>query len=73
MSNRTYSLCPNEHKMFFDMSFVGCTLREWWCPKCEKNFKFTSKEKRMVMVAYKYGRECGKKEIKDNIKRTIGI
>lgn len=72
MSNRTYSIGPCGHRVFFDPD-SGFTLGEWWCPKCNKSFKLTHKEKRLVMVAYKYGRECGQREIRTSVKQLLRI
>lgn len=71
MSTRTYSICPKGHKMYYAPSSVS--LREWWCIKCNKGFKLTPKEKRLVMIAYRYGRECGKSEARSAVKAALGI
>ena len=71
MSNRTYIDGQCGHRVFFDPATVN--LREWWCPKCNKSFKLTPQEKKLVMVAYKYGRERSKSEIKTAIKNLLGI
>lgn len=72
MSNRTYSIGPCGHKIFFDPG-MGGHLNEWWYPKCKKSFKFTPKERRLVVVAYKYGRERGKIEIRNAVKASLNL
>jgi len=71
MSNRTYSKCPMGHRMSFDPG--SCTLIEWWCPSCQKSYKFTPKERKMVLVAYRYGIERGKREIIESVKDTLHL
>lgn len=72
MSTKTYSICPKGHKMYYSPN-MGCTLREWWCIKCNKGFPLLPQEKRLVMVAYRYGRECGKSEARNAVKAALGI
>lgn len=72
MSKRTYSTYPNGHRMFFDPD-MGGFLHHWWCERCKKDFKLTNQEKRLVMVAYKYGRKYGKTESINAIKSVLGI
>ncbi len=71
MSNRTYSFGPCSHKIHFDP--VTCSLYEWWCPKCNKSIKLTSQEKKLVLVAYKYGREIMKTEIINDVKKSLRL
>jgi len=70
MFNRTYTIGPCGHRVFFYPD--GVSLREWWCKKCDKSFPLTPLEKRIVLVAYKHGRECGQKHIKSEIRRVLG-
>ena len=71
MSNRTHSKCPVGHRMFFDPETYH--LGGWWCPKCQKNYKLTPTEKRMVLVAFKYGIKRGKAEIRKAVKDTLRL
>lgn len=77
MCKRTYSTGPCGHRVYFDPLGVGLRqyvcLTEWWCTKCNKGFKLTPQEKRLIMIAYKYGRECGKKEIRNTIKASLSL
>jgi DNA-directed RNA polymerase subunit RPC12/RpoP len=71
MSNRTYVTGPCGHRVFFDPTIND--LRTLWCNKCEKTFKLDSRERRLVLVAYRYGREIGKQEVKTNVRNALGL
>lgn len=72
-TNRTYTIGKCGRKIFFDPDRVGLSLREWWCSKCRKLIKLTPLEKRLVMVAYKFGRQRQKEEMQQDIKKLLGI
>ena len=71
MSTRTYSKGPCGHRVIYDP--VCTDMYEWWCPKCNKGFKLTPREKKMVLAAYTCGKHRGADELRSTIKNTLGI